>query len=106
MNDLNNINRASAQGGSQPKADQPLAGANKSGGKKYIEGIVVSDKMAKTVVVAVNTMKTHPKYLKRYLVTRKHKAHDPENRSKAGDKVKIRETSPMSKGKKWEVIYE
>jgi small subunit ribosomal protein S17 len=74
--------------------------------KKYIEGKVVSDKMAKTVVVAVNTMKTHPKYLKKYLATRKHKAHDPENKLKVGDRVKIAETKPRSKGKKWEVIYE
>ncbi|HBB36605.1 MAG: 30S ribosomal protein S17 [Candidatus Moranbacteria bacterium GW2011_GWC1_45_18] len=74
--------------------------------KKYIEGKVASDKMARTVVVAVNTMKTHPKYLKRYLVTKKFKAHDPENRFKVGDKVKIQETRPTSKGKKWEVIYD
>ncbi|OGI26921.1 MAG: 30S ribosomal protein S17 [Candidatus Moranbacteria bacterium RIFOXYB1_FULL_43_19] len=74
--------------------------------KKYIEGKIVSDKMAKTVVVAVNTMKTHPKYLKKYLATRKYKAHDPENRLKVGDKAKIVETKPRSKGKKWEVIYE
>ena len=74
--------------------------------KKYIEGKIVSDKMAKTVVVAVNTMKTHPKYLKKFLATRKYKAHDPENRLKVGDKAKIVETKPRSKGKKWEVIYE
>jgi small subunit ribosomal protein S17 len=73
--------------------------------KKYIEGVVISDKMDKTVVVAVNTLKAHPKYLKRYLVTKKYKAHDPENRFKVGDKVKIQETKPMSKGKKWIVIY-
>ena len=79
---------------------------NNNKSKKYIEGKVTSDKMAKTVVVAVNTMKTHPKYLKRYLVTRKYKAHDPEKRFKTGDKIKIQETRPMSRGKKWEVIYE
>ncbi|MDD5490162.1 MAG: 30S ribosomal protein S17 [Candidatus Moranbacteria bacterium] len=78
---------------------------NEGKAKKHIEGKVTSDKMEKTVVVAVNTMKTHPKYLKRYLVTRKYKAHDPENRFHVGDKVKIQETRPMSKGKKWEVIY-
>lgn len=78
---------------------------DKKQSKKIIEGKVVSDKMAKTVVVAVNTMKTHQKYLKKYLATRKYKAHDPENRSKVGDKVKIQETRPRSKGKKWEVIY-
>lgn len=75
-------------------------------GTRYLEGIVVSDKMQKTVVVAVETFKAHKKYLKRYLATKKFKAHDPENRSKTGDKVKIVETKPMSKGKKWEVIYE
>ena len=74
--------------------------------KKFIEGIVVSDKMTKTVVVAVNTLKTHPKYLKKHLVTKKYKAHDLENRFKIGDKVKIVEVKPISKGKKWEVIYE
>jgi len=73
--------------------------------RKFIEGTVSSDKMAKTVVVDVNTIKTHPKYLKRYLMTKKYKAHDPENRFKVGDKVRIQETKPMSKGKKWEVIY-
>ena len=74
--------------------------------KKHTEGVVISDKMDKTVVVAVNMLKAHPKYLKRYLMTKKYKAHDPENRFKAGDKVRIQETKPMSKGKRWVVIYE
>jgi small subunit ribosomal protein S17 len=73
--------------------------------KKFMEGVVVSDKMDKTVVVAVNIFKSHPKYLKKYLATKKYKAHDRENRFKTGDKVKMVETKPMSKGKKWEVIY-
>ncbi len=73
--------------------------------KKYLEGVVISDKMDKTVVVAVNILKAHPKYLKRYLVTKKYKAHDPENRFKVGDKVKIVETSPRSREKRWEVLY-
>jgi len=73
--------------------------------KKYLEGVVVSDKMDKTVVVAVNTLKAHPKYLKRYLVTKKYKAHDPENRFKVGDKVKIVETRPRSREKRWKVVY-
>jgi len=73
--------------------------------KKHTEGVVISDKMDKTVVVAVNMLKAHPKYLKRYLMTKKYKAHDPENRFKAGDKVRIQETKPMSKGKRWVVIY-
>ncbi len=74
--------------------------------KKHMEGIVMSNKMDKTIVVAVNTFKAHPKYLKRYLVTKKYKAHDPENKCEVGQSVKIRERRPMSKGKKWEVIYE
>lgn len=73
--------------------------------KGLVEGIVVSDKMDKTIVVSVDTFKAHPKYLKRYIVTKKYKAHDPENRFKIGDKVKIRQSKPMSKGKKWAVIY-
>jgi small subunit ribosomal protein S17 len=77
---------------------------NKS--KSYIEGIVVSDKMDKTVVVAVNTLKSHKKYLKKYLVTKKYKAHDEDNKSKIGDQVRIVETKPVSKGKKWRVVYE
>lgn len=73
--------------------------------KKHMEGVVVADKMDKTVVVAVNTFKAHPKYLKRYLVTKKYKAHDPENRCTVGERVKIQETRPRSSGKKWQVIY-
>lgn len=78
---------------------------NRNKAKKCIEGVVVSDKMDKTVVVAVDTLKAHPKYLKRYLVTKRYKAHDPENKFKIGDKVRIQETRPMSRGKKWKVIY-
>jgi small subunit ribosomal protein S17 len=73
--------------------------------KKMTEGMVVSDKMDKTAVVAVNTLKSHRKYLKKYLVTKKYKAHDPENKCKVGDKVRITEIRPMSKGKKWEIVY-
>lgn len=73
--------------------------------KRYLEGVVTSDKMQKTVTVAVNTFKAHKKYLKRYLVTKKYKAHDPENRFRIGDKIKIFETKPVSKGKRWKVIY-
>jgi small subunit ribosomal protein S17 len=73
--------------------------------KKVLEGVVVSNKMEKTAVVAVNTFKAHPKYLKRYLSTKRYKAHDPENKCKVGDKVKIIEVKPMSKDKKWKVVY-
>ncbi len=77
-----------------------------SGKKKFIEGIVVSDKMNKTVVVAVNVFKTDSKYLKKYLSTKKYKVHDPENRCKIGDKVRIVETKPMSKDKKWVAAFD
>ena len=63
------------------------------------KGIVVSDKMDKTIVVAVQTLKTHPKYLKKYLSTKKYKVHDGENKFKKGDKVEFVQCKPMSKGK-------
>jgi len=66
-------------------------------------GEVVSDKMSKTRVVAVYRTKKHPKYGKHYRVTKKFKAHDEENEYHTGDKVKIRETKPMSKDKRWEI---
>jgi small subunit ribosomal protein S17 len=73
--------------------------------KSLAEGLVVSDKMDKTIVVAIDSLKAHPKYLKKYVMTKKYKAHDPENRFKVGDKVKIRQAKPRSKGKKWEAVY-
>ena len=78
---------------------------NNSNKKRLIEGIVSSDKMDKTIVVDVNEMKVHPKYLKRYVSTKRYKAHDPDNKFKVGEKVKISETKPISKDKKWKVIY-
>ena len=71
---------------------------------KVITGTVVSAKMDKTVVVAVNTYKSHPKYKKRYRITKHFYAHNPENTYQEGDVVEIRETRPMSKLKRWEVI--
>lgn len=65
------------------------------------KGIVVSDKMNKTVVVAVNTLKTHPKYKKKYQSTKKYKAHDEENSYKIGDMVEIIPCRPLSKDKNY-----
>jgi small subunit ribosomal protein S17 len=79
---------------------------NSNKAKKVLGGVVVSNKMEKTAVVAVNTFKAHPKYLKRYLSTKRYKAHDSENKCKVGEKVKIVEVKPMSKGKKWTVVFE
>lgn len=71
---------------------------------RQLQGIVVSDKMAKTVVVKVERLKVHPKYKKRYKVSKKYKAHDEKNECKVGDKVLIQECRPISKDKKWIVI--
>jgi small subunit ribosomal protein S17 len=74
------------------------------GNRKVREGLVVKDKMDKTVVVAVETRKIHPLYKKRIRVTKKYKAHDENNTCKIGDKVKIIETRPLSREKRWRVI--
>lgn len=70
---------------------------------KVLSGVVVSDKMDKTVVVLVSRFVKHPKYGKYYKVSKKYKAHDEENRYKTGDKVDIVETRPISKDKKFKV---
>ncbi|MFN7088596.1 MAG: 30S ribosomal protein S17 [Candidatus Paceibacteria bacterium] len=72
--------------------------------KRRLEGVVVSDKMQKTVVVAVERIKEHPKYKKRYKVTRRFKAHDEKNEYHVGDKVIIEECRPLSKEKRWRVV--
>lgn len=73
------------------------------GKRKVREGLVVSDKMNRTVVVAVETRKVHPLYKKAIKVTKKYKAHDENNACKIGDKVKIVEIRPLSKEKSWRV---
>ncbi len=67
-------------------------------------GVVVSNKMEKTAVVAVENRSPHPKYGKIVVKTKKFKAHDPENQCQEGDRVKIRETRPLSKTKRWELV--
>jgi len=64
-------------------------------------GIVVSDKMDKTVVVRIDRLKMHSKYRKKYKVSKRYKAHDQENKFKEGDKVAIVLTNPISKDKNW-----
>jgi len=76
----------------------------KRGVRKKLVGVVVSNRMDKTVVVLVNRMKKHVMY-KKYITTRaKFVAHDPENRCQAGDKVRIQESRPLSKTKRWQVM--
>jgi small subunit ribosomal protein S17 len=69
-----------------------------------LRGKVVSDKMEKTVVVEVESVKEHPRYKKRYKIHKKYKAHDEKGDYKEGDVVIIEETRPISKDKKWRVI--
>ena len=73
------------------------------GNRKIREGLVVSGRMDQTVVVAVEIKKVHPLYKKAIRVTKKYKAHDENNVCKIGDKVKIVETRPLSKEKRWRV---
>jgi small subunit ribosomal protein S17 len=68
---------------------------------RTLRGTVVSDKMDKTVVVAVNTVKEHPIYRKKFKVTTKFKAHDENNSAHVGDLVEITESRPLSRDKRW-----
>jgi small subunit ribosomal protein S17 len=72
--------------------------------KKTLDGVVVSDKMDKTVVVSVSRFVKHPKYKKYLKKSKNYKAHDAENVYKVGDKVTIVETRPMSKDKHFIVV--
>jgi len=81
------------------------AGAQKArGSRKTRVGLVVSDKMQKTVVVAVDRRVPHPVYGKMVTRTKRLKAHDEENSAKQGDTVRIMETRPLSKDKRWRVV--
>ena len=72
--------------------------------RKVMVGTVVSDKMDKTVVVAVETNEKHKLYSKIQKRTYKLKAHDENNECQVGDKVKVMETRPLSKDKRWRVV--
>jgi small subunit ribosomal protein S17 len=72
--------------------------------KKTLKGVVVSDKMDKTVVVKVARFVEHKKYGKRIKKVKKYKAHDEENTKKIGDVVEIEETKPISKDKHFRVV--
>lgn len=74
------------------------------GNRKTRVGVIVSDKMDKTVVVAVERMVKHPFYKKYIKQTSKFKAHDGENSCGIGDKVKVMETRPLSRTKRWRVV--
>lgn len=72
--------------------------------KRELQGVVVSSKADKTVVVKVERRVRHPLYKKIIKLSKKYSAHDPENRCKEGDQVTIIEHRPISKTKKWAVV--
>ena len=72
--------------------------------RRKLQGVVVSDKMMKTVTVLVNRFVKHPKYGKFMNISKKYKAHDEEGTFKTGDKVVIEECRPISKDKSFKVI--
>ena len=72
--------------------------------RKTRTGLVVSDKMAKTVVVAIERRVPHPVYGKMVTRTKRLKAHDEENSAKVGDTVRIVETRPLSNDKRWRLV--
>ncbi len=72
--------------------------------RKRLVGVVTSDKMDKTVVVTVTTVKRHPLYGKVMKVDKKYKAHDEQNECREGDRVEIIESQPISRDKRWAVV--
>lgn len=72
--------------------------------RRILQGVVVSDKMDKTVVVKVERRVMHPVYKKFIQRSKKYHAHDEENRCKIGETVRIRECRPISRTKTWEVV--
>ncbi len=72
--------------------------------RKSIVGVVVSDKMDKTITVSIERRKKHPKYGKFVKATSKFSAHDEKNECTINDVVKIMETRPLSKNKRWRLV--
>lgn len=70
---------------------------------RFLKGTVVSAKMQKTIVVAVERLKKHPKYQKHFRITKKYQVHDEANRHQIGDQVVFKEGRPRSRFKRWEV---
>jgi small subunit ribosomal protein S17 len=77
---------------------------NKKSNKKVLKGVVISDKMNKTISVLTTRFVEHKKYGKRIKVTKKYKVHDETNSKKVGDVVEIEETRPISKDKKFKIV--
>ena len=84
-------------GAAKPPAQRPKRRQQKV-------GRVASDKMQKTIVVAVESLKRHPIYKRTYKQTHRFKAHDEQNSARIGDLVRIEETRPLSKEKRWRLV--
>ena len=85
-------------------AEMTNENATERNARKSRTGLVVSDKMEKTVVVAIERRVPHPVYGKMVTRTKRLKAHDEENSAKVGDTVRIVETRPLSKDKRWRLV--
>jgi small subunit ribosomal protein S17 len=85
-------------------AEMTNENATERNARKSRTGLVVSDKMEKTVVVAIERRVPHPIYGKMITRTKRLKAHDEENSAKVGDTVRIVETRPLSKDKRWRLV--
>ena len=85
-----------------PAAETPAV--EKRGVKKTLTGVVTSDKADKTIVVQVTRRVRHPVYGKEMKVSKKHHAHDEKNEAKTGDTVRIVESRPLSKMKRWRLV--
>lgn len=72
--------------------------------QRKFKGIVVSDKMAKTIVVRVDHVQRHPKYHKQYTISKRYKVHDEADKYKVGDVVEFIECRPLSRDKRWRVV--
>ena len=94
----------SATAAPSAKAAEAATATATRAARKVREGVVVSDKMDKTVTVAVIERVRHPKYAKFVMQTKKLYAHDEANDAHAGDRVRIMETRPLSKQKRWRVV--
>jgi small subunit ribosomal protein S17 len=89
---------------SEPTTSEPVGSSAVRGFRKTRDGLVVSDKMNKTVVVAVEDRVQHPLYKKTLRRTNKLKAHDEQNACGVGDRVRLMETRPLSASKRWRVV--
>jgi small subunit ribosomal protein S17 len=88
----------------EPISTEPVLHDKTRGRRKMREGMVVSDKMNKTIVVALEDRKKHPLYGKVMRSTTKVKAHDEENTAGIGDRVLLMETRPLSATKRWRLV--